>query len=244
MVRKSITLYDDQYNLAKVFNSPTLFFAFGQYMFEDIEPEWLTEQEQALFDSLRVRMDNLKKRADAWSKWWSNSHWWWRPRKQQQNNKKTTKKQEENKQKTNKKQAKNNQVIGYKYKVKDKDKVKGKGTNKINKHLYLDFVFLSEEEYNNLISKLWKKLTEELIEKLNNYIGSSWKKYKSHYYTILNWSKKETNWNPNYDIDRQLELHRKKIAEQIQSFSIDEKQDGPSWNDVGWYNRRNDIWFS
>jgi hypothetical protein len=32
---------------------------------------------------------------------------------------------------------------------------------------------------------------KEKIERLNNYIGSSGKKYKSHYHTILNWSRND-----------------------------------------------------
>jgi hypothetical protein len=34
-------------------------------MFEDIEPSYLTDQEKVIFDSLRVRMDNQKKKADS-----------------------------------------------------------------------------------------------------------------------------------------------------------------------------------
>jgi len=30
-----------------------------------------------------------------------------------------------------------------------------------------------------------------MITKLNNYIGSKGKKYKSHYHTILNWSRRD-----------------------------------------------------
>ena len=102
MSRKSITLYDDQYKFFKAFNSPKLLIAFVEYMFDDKDPEWLNEQEQILFDSLRIRMDNQKKKSVAWSL----SHWWWRPRKttddetkqqtkkQHKNNRKTTQKQE------------------------------------------------------------------------------------------------------------------------------------------------------
>jgi hypothetical protein len=39
----------------------------------------LSDNEQVLFDSLRVRMDNQKKRSDAWRKWWVVSHGWWAP---------------------------------------------------------------------------------------------------------------------------------------------------------------------
>ena len=100
-------MFEDQYKFFKSFNSPNLFIAFAEFMFEDVEPANLSEQEQVIFDSLRIRMENLKKKSLAWSK----SHWWWRPqkktvennnineevktKKQQKNNKKTTQKQEE-----------------------------------------------------------------------------------------------------------------------------------------------------
>lgn len=65
MIRPSATFYDDQYKFWKSFNSPKLFLAFAEYMFEDIEPSGLSDNEKVLFDSLRVRMDNQKKRSEA-----------------------------------------------------------------------------------------------------------------------------------------------------------------------------------
>ena len=59
------------------------------------------------------------------------------------------------------------------------------------KKKYLDFVLLTEEEYNKLIERYWKWTITRKIEDLNNYIGSKWKKYKSHYFTILEWLRKE-----------------------------------------------------
>lgn len=64
--------------------------------------------------------------------------------------------------------------------------------NKENiKRKYLDNVLLSDTEYNKLIEKYWKWVIERKIEDLNNYIGSKWKKYKSHYFTILEWLRRE-----------------------------------------------------
>jgi hypothetical protein len=69
------------------------------------------------------------------------------------------------------------------------------------KEKHLDFVLLTEEEHKKLIEQLGEDKTKEMIEKLNNYIGSKGKKYKSHYHTILNWvrmeqdkGKKNNNW--------------------------------------------------
>ena len=86
---------------------------------------------------------------------------------------------------------------------KDKDKDKDKDKCKINslelshrvipvispvKVKYLDFVYLNEVEYKKLLEKLGKENLERKIEALNNYLGSTGKKYRSHYHTILAWS--------------------------------------------------------
>lgn len=62
---------------------------------------------------------------------------------------------------------------------------------KADKKKYLDFVFLTDEEFKKLQTELGEKL-KLYIEKLNNYIGSKGTKYKSHYFTILNWYRKDT----------------------------------------------------
>ena len=56
------------------------------------------------------------------------------------------------------------------------------------KNTYLDFVKLTSDEYNKLLALLWKSKLDQSIENLNNYIGSTWKNYKSHYYTIRKWN--------------------------------------------------------
>lgn len=59
----------------------------------------------------------------------------------------------------------------------------------IQKKLYLDseFVKLTPKEFKKLKSKYGEEVRRLSIEKLDNYIGSTGKKYKSHYRTILNW---------------------------------------------------------
>lgn len=61
-----------------------------------------------------------------------------------------------------------------------------------SKILYLEYVYLTNTEYNKLIETYWKKIIDNEIENLNNYIWQKWGKdpYKSHYYTILNWLRK------------------------------------------------------
>lgn len=107
-MRKSITLFDDQYAFYKELKSERLLVAFVEYMFEDIEPQGLNSMEQIIRNSLLDRMNWWKAKSDAWSRWWSSSHWWWRPKKQadelENNDNATSKKQTENKQKTNEQQ--------------------------------------------------------------------------------------------------------------------------------------------
>lgn len=50
-----------------------------------------------------------------------------------------------------------------------------------------DFVFLLPEENEKLVKEHGQKNTNILIEILNNYKGSTGKRYKSDYMTILNW---------------------------------------------------------
>ena len=64
------------------------------------------------------------------------------------------------------------------------NKIKEKEINKIK---YKDCVLLTEEQYISLLDNYWERNTNEYIQKLNNFIMSKWKKYKSHYHTILNW---------------------------------------------------------
>lgn len=70
---------------------------------------------------------------------------------------------------------------------KEKEKEKEKGNEKETKKKFGEFVFLTDSEHANLISKLGKSETLLFIEKLDNYIGSKGTKYKSHYRTILMW---------------------------------------------------------
>ena len=103
---------------------------------------------------------------------------------------------------------------------------------------------MTETEHEKLISQLWEKLTNELIEKLNNYIWSTGKRYKSHYFTILNRSKKEQPHTNNYEREQAIQRHRQQIAEQIESFNSKSKGNGEVTNQGWGYNRRDDIWFS
>ena len=66
----------------------------------------------------------------------------------------------------------------------------------ISKDKYMDFVFLSLEEHKKLIAQFGEKVTNEKLQSLNDYIGSKGVAYKSHYHTILSWSRKDDPKNP------------------------------------------------
>lgn len=91
------------------------------------------------------------------------------------------------------------------------------------KKSFLDFILLTQDEEKKLKKKFGEKEFNVLIEKLNNYIGSTGKKYKSHYFTILNWANKDLK-NERYN-DPEIAYHekvkrdnekRKKIREELQ----------------------------
>jgi hypothetical protein len=52
-------------------------------------------------------------------------------------------------------------------------------------------VLLSDEELNKLTDRLGTQRTNEMIERLDNYMESTGKRYKNFYQTILNWVKRD-----------------------------------------------------
>lgn len=58
---------------------------------------------------------------------------------------------------------------------------------KPEKKQYGEFVSLTEDEYGKLVEKYGEAATQRMIEVLDNYKGSTGKKYASDYRTILNW---------------------------------------------------------
>lgn len=60
-------------------------------------------------------------------------------------------------------------------------------TVKSAKVKYAEFVSMTEDEHGKLVSAYGELDTNRLIEILNRYKGSTGKKYKSDYLTILNW---------------------------------------------------------
>jgi len=60
---------------------------------------------------------------------------------------------------------------------------------------FAEFVKISPEEYEKLVERFGEKEAKERLINLNLYIGSTGKKYKSHYLTILNWDRMEKQRN-------------------------------------------------
>lgn len=104
-MREQITMYRDMYEFYKDTKSKRLFVAFAEYLFEWIEPTDLKWIEKTIFNSLKIRMKNQRKKANSWARWWAISHWWWRPRNTSSELKEETSKKQTEKQ-TNE-QAKN-----------------------------------------------------------------------------------------------------------------------------------------
>ena len=80
---------------------------------------------------------------------------------------------------------------------------------------YADFVSLLPDEYKKLIVDHGKDNTKTLIEILNNYKGSTGKRYKSDYMTILNWviekAKKDHKYIGQDNDDLEYKLLKEKL---------------------------------
>jgi len=126
----------------------------------------------------------------------------------------------------------------------DIDKEEDKESNKkekINKKKFLEFVLLTEEEHSKLIEKFWQKHTDELIDKLNNYIWSTWKRYKSHYYTILSRSKNEPATTTQSQAELMKERERQRIREEAQAILSPKQNENGKSIQTEWYNRRTNF---
>jgi hypothetical protein len=73
----------------------------------------------------------------------------------------------------------------------DIEQTPSKKTIKKNQYGEFNKVLLSNEEFEKLTERLGENNRDIFITKLDGYIESTGKKYKSHYATILNWTRKE-----------------------------------------------------
>lgn len=69
---------------------------------------------------------------------------------------------------------------------------------------YMEFVSLTEEEYQKLIDQFGESGTQDKMERLNLYKGSTGRKYDSDYMTILSWERKNKKDAPE---EKQRELY-------------------------------------
>lgn len=176
-MREQITFYKDQYEFYKELKSKRLLIAFMEYMFEDIEPQWLNWIEKVAFNSLKIRMDNQKKKSYAWTQ----SSWWWRHRNtsseldHENNTSNNTKTTDWTTQATTEKQE---------------DKDKDKEIKENNKRKYLDYVYLSDVEYEKISNRYGERVLKDYIERVDNWIwekpNSKDRTNRNHYRTILN----------------------------------------------------------
>lgn len=72
----------------------------------------------------------------------------------------------------------------------NKGKEKKVKESKVNKIKYKDYVSMTSEQYEKLLEQFGESGTEERMENLNLYKGSTGKKYKDDYLTILAWERK------------------------------------------------------
>jgi hypothetical protein len=68
--------------------------------------------------------------------------------------------------------------------------------SKVNKNIYAEFVSMSVEQHSKLIQEFGEDGANERIDRLNLYKGSTGKKYKDDYLTILNWERKNKQSQP------------------------------------------------
>lgn len=68
--------------------------------------------------------------------------------------------------------------------------------DKERKEVYIEFVYLTTKEHTKLVQRFGEQGTVERLKRLNNYIGSKGRQYKSHYYTILSWEDKDKPQEP------------------------------------------------
>jgi len=83
---------------------------------------------------------------------------------------------------------------------------------KQKKNTFHDCVKLTKEEYEKLVDSFGINNTESKIQSLNDYIMSTGKRYKSHYHTILSWSRKDGKITVSIPKETEEERQSKKVG--------------------------------
>ena len=71
---------------------------------------------------------------------------------------------------------------------------------------YGTHIRMTETEYGKLLERFGQVLTDKYVEKVDLYMGSTGKKYKSHYMTIISWLNRDLEKDPKIKYAWQEEL--------------------------------------
>ena len=122
--------------------------------------------------------------------------------------------------------------------------------NKYNKS-YNKYIYSQMLEAKKIIKEIWLENFTATLDFISKDDFRS-----QQILTIAKLNRKNKDWIPYYLVikdkmkphtirnlerERQAELHRQKIREQIESFKSETKQNAETWLQDGWYNRRQNI---
>ena len=71
---------------------------------------------------------------------------------------------------------------------------------------YGTHIRMTETEYGKLLERFGQVLTDKYVEKVDLYMGSTGKKYKSHYMTVISWLNRDLEKDPKIKYAWQEEL--------------------------------------
>lgn len=175
--------YAELISLLPIKEQQELIYEIVNYMIYDKEPT-LNDRQMKIFINLKRPLDiskNNSKRSKGNGAPKGNNN---ASKNKPETNQKTNQKQTRNKPKTNT----SNDVYVYVNNNSNKKDIRGVGEEeKEEKKKFGEFVAMTNAEYEKLVSTHGEKFTKKCIEVLDNYKGSSGKKYKSDYRAILSW---------------------------------------------------------
>jgi hypothetical protein len=83
---------------------------------------------------------------------------------------------------------------------------------------YGESVRMTETEYGKLVERFGKALSDKYIEKVDLYIQSTGKKYKSHYSTVISWLNKDIDNDSKIKYSWQAELKAEQDAHDAKEY--------------------------
>ena len=175
----SFTFFEDYYDLITLLEDEQeqaeLTLSILKYMFEDIEPT-LNSRQMKIFKNLKrpLMISKIKSKSKK-DKIKTKSN-------ENQNKIKAKSNEDESFEFVTKSMSMSNNNINNINNIKREEKIK-----KEEKKKFGEFVTMTNAEYEKLVSTHGEKFTKRCIETLDNYKGSSGKKYKSDYRAILSW---------------------------------------------------------